>query len=78
MPRLQLERSVAVNRPVEIVRAHGLDVEHHIRANMLRSVTCMLLASEGEQRRVRQPFKMLGLPKTEELLVAPTADGVPA
>jgi len=75
MPRLQLERSVTVNRPVEIVCTHVLDFEHHIRANVHRSITYTLLASEGEQRRVRQQFKVLGLPKTDELLVAPSADG---
>ena len=75
MPRLQLERSVTVNRPVAVVRAHFLDFEHHIRAHVHRSITYTLLASDGEQRRVRQQFRVLGLPKTDEILVAPTAEG---
>lgn len=75
MPRLQLERSVTVNRPVEIVRAHFLDFEHHIRTNVHRSVTYTLLASDGDKRRVRQQFKVLGLPKTDVISVAPSPQG---
>ncbi len=54
MPRLQLERSVVVNRPVEIVRSHFRDFEHHIRAAVNRSITDTLLSSQGDQRRVGQ------------------------
>jgi hypothetical protein len=75
MPRLQLERSVVVNRPVEIVRSHFLDFEHHIRADVHRSISYTLLGSQGDQRKVRQQFKVLGLPKSDEILVAPTAEG---
>lgn len=60
---------------METVRAHFLDFEHHIRANVHRSVAYTLLASEGDERRVRQQFKVLGLPKTDEIRVALCADG---
>lgn len=75
MPRLQLERSVSVNRPVEVVRAHFLDFEHHIRANVHRSIRYTVLPSDPGERRVRQNFKVLGLPKQDELVVRTTPEG---
>ena len=75
MPRLKLERSIRVERPIEIVRAHFLDFEHHIRANVHRSITYTVLASTPEERRVRQNFKVLVLPKQDELLVKATPKG---
>ena len=75
MANLQLERSVTVNRPVEIVCAYFLDLERHIRANVHRSVSYPLLASDGDQRRVQQQFKVLGLSKTDVILVSLCADG---
>lgn len=75
MARLNLERSVTVERPVEVVRAHFLDFEHHIRANVHRSITYTLLPSDPGQQHVRQQFKVLGLPKRDEVIVELNPEG---
>lgn len=75
MARLQLERSITVERPVEIVRAHFLDFEHHIRANVHRNIRYTLFPGEYDKHHVRQQFKVLGLPKTDEVIVELSSEG---
>lgn len=68
MSKISLEKQCVIERPIDVVRAHFLDFDHHIAHEVHKGVHYTVLA-RGRQTRVRSRFKVLGLTKQDELLV---------
>jgi len=68
MSQITLEKQCVIQRPIDVVRAHFLDFDHHIRKEVHKGVHYTVLA-RGAQTRVRSRFKVLGLSKQDEILV---------
>jgi len=62
-------------RPVSVVRAHFLDMRHHIEHGVHNGVHYTILEEGGDTCRIRQKFKVLGLTKVDELVLYRDADG---
>ncbi len=75
MSRLELTKECVYRRPVDIVRAHFLDFDHHIEHDVHRGLRYSVLERLGDRQRVRVEFRVLGLPKVDELLVYVAPDG---
>lgn len=74
MNQIKLQKSCLIQRPVDVVRAHFLDFDHHIAHGVHAGVHYTVLA-RGPRQRVRSRFKVLGLPKEDELFVYADAAG---
>ena len=68
MSQITLEKQCVIQRPIDVVRAHFLDFDHHIRKEVHKGVHYTVLA-RGAQTRIRSRFKVLGMPKQDEILV---------
>lgn len=68
MSQITLEKHCVIERPIDVVRAHFLDFDHHIEKEVHKGVHYTVL-SRGVRTRVRSRFKVLGLPKQDEILV---------
>ena len=62
-------------RPLDVVRAHFLDFDHHIAHAVHRGIDYTVLGREGERQLIRQRFKVLGLPKVDEFYAYRRPDG---
>jgi hypothetical protein len=62
-------------RPVSVVRAHFLDMRHHIAHDVHKGVHYTILDESGDRCRLRQKFKVLGMTKTDEIELSRRADG---
>jgi hypothetical protein len=62
-------------RPVEVCRAHFLDMRHHIEHGVHRGIEYTILDERGASCRVRQKFKVLGMTKVDELELSRRDDG---
>lgn len=69
MSELDVTTQCQIQRPIDIVRAHFLDFDHHIKNDVHKGVRYTVLGVEDGKQRVRQEFKVLGMPKKDELLV---------
>jgi hypothetical protein len=68
MSQISLEKQCVIERSVDVVRAHFLDFDHHIEKQVHKGVHYTVL-SRGRKTRVRARFKVLGLPKQDEILI---------
>jgi hypothetical protein len=68
MSQINLEKQCVIERSIDVVRAHFLDFDHHIDNEVHKGVHYTVLA-RGQQTRLRSRFKVLGLPKDDEILV---------
>lgn len=66
---LEVSAECRIARPIDIVRAHFLDFHHHIARDVHKGIRYTVLGTEGNKQRVRSEFKVLGMPKVDELLV---------
>lgn len=62
-------------RPVEVCRAHFLDMRHHIEHGVHKGVHYTILEEAGDRCRIRQRFKVMGMTKTDELILRRDAAG---
>jgi hypothetical protein len=62
-------------RPVSVVRAHFLDMAHHIEHGVHKGVQYTILEEAGDRCRIRQQFKVMGMTKVDELNLYRRADG---
>ena len=74
MSQLQFESHCVIRRPLEVVRAHFLDFDHHIAKDVHKGIEYTLL-ERGQRQRVRARMKILGITKTDEALVYQDIDG---
>jgi hypothetical protein len=54
-------------RPISVVRAHFLDMRHHIEHGVHKGVDYTILEEAGDRCRIRQKFKVMGMTKVDEL-----------
>jgi hypothetical protein len=67
--------SADIARPIEIVRRHFSDVDHHARNPVHPGVAFTPLADSGDERRFRKTIRVLGLPVVDEVVLRRQADG---
>jgi polyketide cyclase/dehydrase/lipid transport protein len=75
MSQLNVVKHCVIQRSHEVVRAHFLDFDHHIAHGVHRGVDYTVLERLGAQQRVRSKFRVYGMPKVDEILVYPDAEG---
>lgn len=63
-------------RPVDVCRAHFLDMRHHIEHGVHRGIEYTILDEGAASCRVRQKFKVLGMTKVDELELSREGDRV--
>ena len=73
--RIHHEVDCRFRRPIAVVRAHFLDMHHHIEHGVHQGVHYTILDERGDHCRVRQEFKVLGLTKVDELVLRLAGDG---
>lgn len=76
MTQLLLQKECVIRRPVEVVRAHFMDFDHHIAHNVHKSIEYTLLEYTAQGQRLRSRLRVLGLPKTDEIVVRLDDQGV--
>jgi hypothetical protein len=69
MATLKYSVQQTFRRPLEVVKAHFLDMRHHIEHNVHGGVRYTILDESGGKQRVRQQLKVMGLPATDVLLL---------
>jgi hypothetical protein len=72
---LDIERSCVIARPIDVVRNHFVDFDHHIARRVHKGITYTVIERRGALQRVRQEFKVLGMPKRDEIEVGISPDG---
>lgn len=75
MSMLEVRASALIQRPPEVVRCHFLDMHHHIAHGVHQGVKYTILDEEPRRLRLTQDFKVLGLPKHDEIVLCATPDG---
>lgn len=75
MPAIEVRRSVRFRRAPDVVRCHFLDIPHHLAHDVHKGVHYRILEEDRDRVRLTQDFRVLGLPKHDELVLYPTADG---
>ena len=74
MSELFIRQHCIIRRPIDVVRAHFLDFDHHIENGVHKGVHYTVI-ERGPRQRIRQSFRVLGLPKTDELIAYCDDDG---
>ena len=72
---LVISASTCIARPIEVVRRHFTDVEHHTRNPVHPDVVFTPLADSGQDRRFRKTIRVLGIPIVDEVVLRRQADG---
>ena len=72
---LVLSASVHIARPIDVVRRHFSDVDHHTRNPVHPDVVFTPLADSGQERRFRKTIRILGIPVVDEVVLRRQADG---
>jgi hypothetical protein len=75
MAKLEIDRGCVIKRPIEVVRSHFLDFDHHIARGVHAGVRYQVLSASGGKQRVRQMIRVLGLPKVDVIEVGLDGDG---
>jgi hypothetical protein len=75
MTLLEVRKTVRIRRPSEVVRCHFLDMHHHIAHGVHQGIRYTILAEEPGRLRLTQDFKVLGMPKRDEIILYTTPDG---
>jgi len=72
---LVLSASTHIARPIDVVRRHFSDVDHHARNRVHPDVAFTPLADSGEERRFRKTIHILGIPVIDEVVLRRQPDG---
>ena len=72
---LVLGASVHIARPIDVVRRHFSDVDHHTRNPVHPDVAFTPLTDSGHERRFRKTIRILGIPVVDEVVLRRQADG---
>jgi hypothetical protein len=67
--------STRIARPIDVVRRHFSDVDHHVRNPVHPAVVFTPLADSGEERRFRKTIRVLGIPIVDEVVLRRQTDG---
>ena len=72
---LVVSASTHIARPIDVVRRHFSDVDHHTRNPVHPGVAFTPLADSGHERRFRKTIRILGIPVVDEVVLRRQADG---
>ena len=72
---LVVSASTHIARPIDVVRRHFSDVDHHTRNPVHPDVVFTPLADSGHERRFRKTIRILGIPVVDEVVLRRQADG---
>jgi Polyketide cyclase / dehydrase and lipid transport len=72
---LVVSTSAHIARPIDVVRRHFSDVDHHTRYSVHPDVVFTPLADSGDERRFRKTIRILGIPVVDEVVLRRQADG---
>jgi hypothetical protein len=64
-----------IARPIDVVRRHFTDVEHHAKNRVHPDVAFTLLSDSGDECRFRKTIRIFGMPIVDEVLLRRQADG---
>ncbi len=72
---LTVSASIRIARPIDVVRSHFGDVDHHAKNPVHRGVEFTLLATAGTRSRFRKRVHILGIPLVDEVILSRQPDG---
>jgi hypothetical protein len=72
---LVVSASTRIARPIDVVRRHFTDVDHHARNRVHPDVEFTPLSDSGEVRRFRKTIRILGIPVVDEVVLRRQPDG---
>ena len=72
---LVVSASTHISRPIDVVRRHFSDVDHHMRSRVHPDVEFTPLADSGDERRFRKTIRALGIPVVDEVVLRRQPDG---
>ena len=72
---LVVSTSTRIARPIDVVRRHFSDVDHHVRNEVHPGVTFTPLTDAEEECRFRKTIRILGIPVADEVVLRRQADG---
>jgi hypothetical protein len=72
---LVVSASTRIARPINVVRRHFGDVDHHARNPVHPDVAFTPLADSGDERRFRKTIRILGIPVVDEVVLRRQTDG---
>ena len=75
MSHLDIATQCRIRRPLDIVRAHFVDFRHHIERDVHKGIKYTILGEESGKQRVAAEFKVLGVPKRDEILAYVNDEG---
>jgi len=75
MASIEVRRSVFFRRAPDVVRCHFLDIQHHVATDVHRGVKYAIVKEEADRLQITQDFRVLGLPKHDEIVLYATRDG---
>jgi len=72
---IQVKASLAIERPLEVVREYYRDVDHRIRSGVHRDIRYAWEPTAGGERRIRTTFRVLGVEQHDLSMLEDGADG---
>ena len=72
---LVVSASTSISRPIELVRRHFTDVEHHMMNPVHPGVVFTPLADSSDERCFRKTIHILGIPVVDEVVLRRQPDG---
>ena len=72
---LAVSASTHIARPMDVVRRHFCDVDHHMQNRVHPDVEFTPLADSGGVLRFRKTVRILGIPVVDEVVLRRQADG---
>jgi hypothetical protein len=72
MSTIELVETIRIERPIEVVRPHFMDFDHHIAKNVHKKVRFTIVEQTPGRVRIRQTVPVIG---TDDMEVTSGADG---
>jgi len=72
---LVVSASTDIARPIDVVRRHFSDVDHHTKNPVHPDVEFTPLVDRGDERRFRKTIRILRIPIVDEVVLRRQADG---
>jgi hypothetical protein len=67
--------STNIARPIDVVRRHFTDVDHHVKHRVHPDVAFAPLVDAGDACRFRKTIRVLGIPVVDEVVLRRQGDG---
>ena len=74
-PLLEVSVSMRIGRPIDVVRRHFMDVDHHVKHLVHPGVEFTPVAQSEDECRFRKTIRIAGLPVADEVVLRRQPDG---